>query len=150
MATDLILQKRGTLLLPASPADMEALDGLSAGIDYRAVLTRAQGRSVRQHRLLWGLAKLIAENLESDPPLTSEGVVALLKLRTGHTQPVKLASGEYVLIPRSIAFAKLDQDQFNRFFERALVAVERDLIPGLPTETLRAEIETMIAPRAAA
>lgn len=150
MAEELFLRRGLRGLEPCSAADAETVDGLSGGIDYRCVLTRAAGRSVRQAAMYWSLCKLVSDNYDPGFPMSKDNVSDLLKLRTGHCSPVKMADGTVVLIPSSVSFAKADQDVFNRFFERALLVIARDIIPGLDCDSARREILELINDREAA
>lgn len=153
MASEVIVHRRASSLIAATMADVEAIDALAHGIDYRAILTRAQGRSVKQNRMLWGLAKIVAENLPDQPGsvvLDNEAVVGMLKQEAGFVTPIMLGNGSYKLVPRSVSFEKCDQDTFNAFFNKALAVVERDIIPGLKAEDARREIEAMLADKRAA
>lgn len=143
MAVEAFVQSGPHGLSAATSVDAEALQGLTRGVTYRATITRAVGRSVRQHNLFWALCKIVSDNVECFPPLSTEAAANLLKLRAGHATPVSLADGTVVFVPASISFAKADQDTFNRFFGRALDVVVRDLLPEIPSSAVRAEIEAM-------
>jgi hypothetical protein len=124
--------------------DAEALDALKADATYRVEIVQPKvTRSIRQHRLLFGLIKLIRQNTPVEPPLSKKAVLNVLKLQTGHVEPVKLKSGEVVLTPASIAFEAMPQEEFNPWFERALAVMCQDFLPGLSVETARREIEAI-------
>lgn len=79
MATEILVERRGYRLAPTSAADEEAMDGLSSGVTYRAVITRAKGRSVQHHRLLFALIGMARENFDGE--LSIAAVLDVLKLR---------------------------------------------------------------------
>lgn len=58
-------------------------------------------------------------------------------------------SGGVVYVPRSIAFAKMGQDEFSAFLDRCIQLVCSAIIPNLPESDLRAELENMTQERAA-
>lgn len=148
MASELFLTRQGPRLLPSTLADAEVVDGLSSGTEYRAVLTRAQGRSIRHHRLLFGLIKIIRDNYPE--PLTTKAITGTLKLLTGHVEVVKLATGQIVMTPSSISFEAMDQDAFNKWFPKAVDAMCREFVPGLTADDAMREIELIANGRAAA
>lgn len=148
MAAELFVARKGPHLIAATMADVEVLDGLAQGSDYRAVLTRAQGRSVRQNRLLFGLIKIIRENYPEH--LTNQAITDTLKLLTGHVNVVKLVTGQVIMTPASISFQAMDQDAFNKWFPRAVDAMCREFVPGLTSEVAMREIEAVAAGRIAA
>lgn len=150
MATELILQRSRLLphLVGATMADAEALEELKHATDYRAMLTRPSGRSVKHHRLLFGLIKLIRDNYPE--PLSSKAVLNTLKLLTGHVNVVRLLTGQIVMTPASISFEAMDQDEFNVWFQRAVEAMCREFVPGLTAEAATREIEAIAYGKAAA
>jgi hypothetical protein len=125
-------------------ADAEALVALKADATYRVEIVQPKDkRSIQQHRLLFGLLKLIRDNTAVEPPLTDEVILNVLKLRTGHVKVAQLPSGEVVMTPASIAFANMPQSDFNPWFEKALAVMCRDFLPGLSVERARREIEAV-------
>ena len=124
--------------------DAEALSTLKAEATYRVeiVLPRDK-RSINQHRLLFGLIKLIQDNAPTETPLSSDAILAALKIRTGHVKVCGLPSGEVILYPDSISFANMPQTKFNPWFEKAVTVMCRDFVPGLTENTARREIEAI-------
>lgn len=140
MATEaFVTYQPGKGAIPVTPADAEALDELSQDVTYRATFTRAQGRSLRHHRLLFALIEIARENYDGE--LTKDAVLDVLKLRTGHVRLTQLATGEVIMAPASINFASMDQDAFNKWFPRAVDVLCRDLCPGLAHDLAMREIE---------
>ncbi len=67
-------------------------------------------------------------------PLDEKALVAV-KLCTGYADPlIHPATGEVLMIPRSIAFENLGQEDFERFYEAALAAVSSHIVPHLRPE----------------
>ena len=132
----------------ASGADEEAMDALTAGAKYRVVCTRSQRRSIRQHGLLFALIGIAQDSY--DGPLGTDAVLDVLKLRTGHVRVTQLKSGEMIMAPKSIAFDRMDQDDFNDWFPKAVTVLCRDFCPGLEEHIAMREIEARAAGRRAA
>lgn len=148
MAVELIVQRQGPRLVGVTLSDAEAIEALSREVDYRAKITRAVGRSIKHHRLLFGLIKVIRDSYPE--PLTDKAVLGALKLLTGHVEPLRLQSGQIVLIPSSINFESMDQDEFNVWFQRAVEAMCREFVPGLSKADAVREIEAIAYGRQAA
>lgn len=142
MAETIFVQRKLNHLVAAMPADLHVLEGLAAQRTYRAVLTRATGRSVVQNNLYWG-GLIPAMREASQQPLTEKGADHLLKIRTGHCKPIALADGTVVLIPDSISFANMDQDAFNSFFNFAQMVAARDF--GISLSDLQRETQERAA-----
>ena len=68
-----------------------------------------------------------------------------LKLKSHHAKMlVDPSTGEIALVPKSIAFASLDQQAFNRLFDRFIYVTCSEIIPGLDNKLLRKSVEEMI------
>lgn len=136
-------------LEPMDDSGADALRSLPVGATVKVKLSRP--RSLPHHRWFWALCALVAENSERTP----EEVATLLKLATGHrdTLPLKAdhcphCGGEVdkvAYIPKSIAFAKMDETEFAEFTKRCVQVVVTRLLPGVEAPILRAEIEAMLA-----
>lgn len=120
--------RRGGFLSGVSPADDEALRELPAEFTLTGI---RQKRSLPQLRLFWVIMQIVAENSEQD--ITKEELAAYMKVTCGLGTPVKSRSGKVTMVPRSISFSQLDQDEFGRFFDRVLVLVEK-MMPGISAE----------------
>ena len=138
-----IFRKRGRAFVPV---DQEGLDALSAIRDERDVeITIKQRRNPRQHRLLFALLKFTVEH--TDLFTTTEEALLGLKIACGLVDPyIDAESGKTFFVPRSISFASMEQGDFAAFFDRAIyVITERWMPEGTTPESVRAEIETMVA-----
>ncbi len=111
--------------------------------DVAAVEVR-KPRNLGHHRLYWALCTLVADNMDGD--YSAEIVSDVLKIRAGHVTAVKTAKGE-IFLPKSISFSALDQIAFNDFFDRVLRVVVSDILPGLDSEILRAEVQSIVEGR---
>ena len=125
MSLDVTLIKRLGSLRAADDQSAEIVAMLSDGEVVRAELTRPSKRSVRHHRMFFALMQIAAEHTG----WSIEQVLVWAKIATGHCDVVTDREGEVTYIPKSISFAKMDQTQFNAFFERATAAVQERLLP---------------------
>lgn len=138
MAVEFFAQRTNGRLVPETQSDLEAQEELKAGVTYRITAKRAAGRSLQHHRLLFALIGIAKENY--DGPISTETILATLKLRTGHVNVVALLTGEVIMIPRSISFQAMERDEFTAWFDRAVTVLCRDFVPGLAESMARAEI----------
>lgn len=87
-------------------------------------------RNIKHHRLLFALLTLIAENSEVYD--TTEKALYAVKLCSGYVDPMAdPRTGEVIPVPRSIAFDRMDQEEFEQFYAAALDAVCRHIVPWL-------------------
>lgn len=87
-------------------------------------------RHLKHHRKLFALLQLIAENSEVYD--SAEKALVAVKLCTGYADPlIHPETGEVLMLPRSIAFENMGQDDFEVFYDAALKAVCAHIVPHL-------------------
>lgn len=101
-----------------------------------------RGRNVRQHRLFWVLVGLLHE--QQTIYTTKEQLAAAIKVGVGWCDFVSMPKGSTVAIPKSIAFDKMDQFEFDQFFESVIRFVCAHIIPGLDKSNIRNEVERIV------
>ena len=136
----IFMVRRGTFLMPESPIDGDLIEQYPAMKRLRVSLT--QPRSVPHLRLYFAVLKLVAANMETT--VTPEALHEWVKVKCGVSVMIPLRSGAVDVVPGSIAFDKMDQDQFNRFFDSAMGLIVEHLIPGLSRRALEAEARAML------
>lgn len=101
-------------------------------------------RNVKHHRMFWALMGLVHDNLDHDRYPTVEDLVAAVKIAAGLRTRIELPNGDIGFIPGSIAFHKMDQDEFSKFYDRVCDLIAKYFLPGVNTDDLRREVEIMI------
>lgn len=99
-------------------------------------------RNLQQHRLFWKLMQTVYENQEHYK--SADEVCVAFKFACGLTDSIKTARG-VIQVPKSIAFAKMDQVQFGEFFKKAVDFCVAEVIPGMNSEALEREILELVA-----
>ena len=106
-----------------------------------------QSRSLQQHRLYWGLIRLVHQNLPEEleqnfprPENLSKAVLDAL----GYVDEVYGLDGRTFRQVRSIAFQNMDSAEFNNLMQSAIELVTTKIIPGLGCEELLTEINSII------
>ena len=82
------------------------------------------------------MINLISDNLDG---VTPEALSNAVKMMVGHVVTVQFGY-KNISYPDSISFDKMNQDQFNDFYNRAVKAICEFVIPGLTEESVRNEI----------
>jgi len=118
----------------------ELLEALPNGKMLKAEVTHH--RSHAQLRWYWGLIRLVHSNQSRYS--TAERLEEMLRVAAGHCDTMITPEGMTVKVPRSIAFAKMDQTQFNSFKDQVIRIVCEHLIPGMDEGKLRAQLEEMV------
>lgn len=130
-----------TGLAPADDESRRVLARIPMGQTVRADVHRP--RRNKNLRRWWALCELLADNCEQfkSPDMAHEW----LKIMAGHCQQiVSKSTGEVFLIADSIAFSRLDEDQFQDVWVRAVKAVCEHLLPGVTEREIEEEILRLI------
>lgn len=107
------------------------------------LVTARTARNPAQLAKAWVLAQKIAD--ACDWLHDRESAMDWLKLKSRHAKMlVDPSTGEIALVPRSIAFGSLDQQSFNRLFDRFIYVTCSEIIPGVEQKALRKAIEEMM------
>jgi len=131
-----IWRRWGLTIQPANDIAEAMLRTLKSGDEFVGRFQRK--RSLKQLRLWWGLMRLLVDHGEF-PSLESASDAT--KIASGHTQILIFPdTGEAVMLPLSISFGSLPQDEFQRVFEVALEVICSRWIIGVGKETLQKEV----------
>ena len=96
-------------------------------------------RNLSAHRRFFALVNLVYTNSEKFP--SPDVARRVLTCRAGHALPYIIEStGEVLLIPESISFANMDQDEFDAFWQRVVKVVCEEILPGVTEADIEAEI----------
>ena len=134
-------------LVPADEAGADALRKIKMGEELSVEIKRP--RNIRMHRLYWALIGIVWENVDQDRYPSADDLHAAIKIAAGLRTRIELPDGTQGFIPGSIAFDKMNQAEFEAFYDRVCNLVAKYFIPGLDVGQLRTEIETMIGMSAA-
>lgn len=94
--------------------DREAIDSLP---NSRIKVTLTTGRSPSKLRFWWAFLKKVVDATEC--AATPEALHETVKLMCGYTSPVMVGKLT-VMIPRSIAFSSMTEDEFGKFLDDGL------------------------------
>lgn len=96
-------------------------------------------RNPKQHRLCFALLNMMVEHGEFP---SIEAALNALKIATGHFDLAD-QDGKTVYVLRSINYANMRGVEFSEWFDSAVKVVTERWLPGVKSETLRAELEEM-------
>ena len=118
-APPLYCLRYGDKLVGEMEMDREAIAQFKAG--DRIKVTLHTGRSPSRLRFYWQmLGKLVAA---TDCAPNAEALHSVVKLELGYATPILLPNGLKVLVPGSIAFDRMTEQEFSNFLERAIAWV---------------------------
>lgn len=118
-----------------SPADGRAAEELQKIPHRHTVAVRVlRPRSHEQLAFYW---QILEKTVEATGKFrTSHELHLALKIATGRVETVRLISGRHVLVPDSVAFDAMSQDDFQAYFDDARRIIEDELIGGEIAELL--------------
>ena len=135
------MRREGNHLVPVDPVSAEMLAEIPTSKDV--MVTVKVPRNLRHFRLAWVLADVVSKSCEWLPD--REAAMDWLKIKSRHVRIIHdPLRNKTAIIPRSIAFASLDQAGFKRVFDRMVNVVVTEIIPGLDEAKLRQELESIV------
>ncbi len=127
-------------LKPADALAEEAYRAIPLNAEVMADITRP--RSLQHHKWFFALLKLVHDN--QDQYETLDQTLIAVKVALGHCFPMQTKHG-LVMVPKSIAFSKMDAIKFKAFADAFVDLVVTKFLPGVNLEDLEAEILTMVS-----
>jgi hypothetical protein len=118
--------RRGETLIGEMQMDRDRIAEFAAG--DRIKLHLSTGRAPSRLRFYWAFLRDVVEATECCP--NAEALHSLVKLETGFTTPVKV-KGYTVLVPRSVSFASMSEEEFMQFLAGAerFIAATYGIVP---------------------
>jgi len=145
--TDVYLRRTLQGFVPDDDAARDALRRIPQGAVVAAEVRRP--RNVKFHRMFFGLLNVVWQTCGDWQSV--DDLLVELKFRVGHVDRQRVVdrkSGEVladIVLPRSIAFANLGEDEFHEFYERCVRVICEDMVPGLDDAVLREEVLRRVA-----
>jgi hypothetical protein len=131
------MKELGGKLVPADEASRAILTKIKTGEVVRVEVKRP--RNTAHHRKFFALLHIVFENQEAYE--NPDHLLLALKYAVGHCEIVIAKDGSKMPLGRSIAFHKMDQSEFEAFYEKCLDVIAKYFLPGVETDALRAEVE---------
>jgi hypothetical protein len=135
----LLMKKDYGCLKPADEKTDLALRKISQG-DWFFVDVK-KPRNVKHHRKFWAMLNVVADNLALD--IDADTLCEIIKIKTGHVTVVKTKSG-LVHIPKSLKFSKMNQVEFDHFYERAIQVIVSEILCHVTKEEIEQKVLDMM------
>lgn len=133
---DALWIKKGSGLFPADPVTEAMLDGVAQGDSVTTDEPRKR-RNPQFHKLMMAILTKVVE--ATAPKYADvENLMFELKIRTKMFKSIDTRLGVR-LVPKSISFASMSEQQFKRVADRWLFVIATDILPGVDPETLLKE-----------
>lgn len=134
MITHLVKTPRG--FIPASDLDKEVTDKIAMGEEAEVEFRKA--RNPRFHRKFFAMLHIVLMNQEKYSTL--EDLLVEVKVRIGHYKESILSTGEIVYVPKSISFRKMNQLEFEKFYDKSVDAILAGRIVDITKENLELQV----------
>ena len=143
--TKAIMRRAGAALVPAEDEAREMIAKLAEGRDVVVEVKKVRGEhGLYQLRKWWKLCSIVAQNMPSFDA-DSRGVSDMLLIACRECDwRVDPVSGGATPIPRSLAIEAMEEDAFDRLWQRAVFYVHERWLP-IGTEELQREVELFFA-----
>lgn len=128
----LLMTRIGGMLMPVDARSAEAIRKLPQRKPFAIRLWRE--RSHEQNAMYWRCLERVVE--ATGKWRTPEELHTALKVATGYVDKVRLLNGRLVLVPGSIAFDRMSQDEAQRYYDAALRVVCDEIMGGCTVEEL--------------
>jgi hypothetical protein len=133
------------ILWPTDPRSVKALNDFSFGETVAIKIHRP--RSNPQNRLYWAIVEYVAEGAGYN---SKDDLHKTLLVSLGKYDVVRVIggplNGKTIACPQSTAFGAWSQDEFQEYFDAAIMLICRDIIPGTDSGDLIREVESMLGP----
>lgn len=113
--TTLFVRRIGNVLVADGDESISALSAIPFGKSLKAEIK--QPRNSAFHRLFFAVCKRIGDGVGKD----AEQIATVFKLATGHYDVIHSKTYGELKIPRSISFAKMEETDFRKFYEKCIV-----------------------------
>jgi hypothetical protein len=125
--------REGNALVPADLAAQEYLESIPN--KTKVLLSWRRPRSIENHQHFFAILQVCCEQLEY---ADMDEFLDAIKIAVNHVRPIRKLNGEIEFKPKSIDFASLGEDKFQRFKLRALHVLGQLL--GVDPVTLLKEV----------
>lgn len=143
---DICIQKREGYLVPVRDQDVEWLLKASNEEYLLGEIKVLSGRNAKFFRKWWAMVNFAYEHFEPQaieskygkPEKSLERFRKDLTILAGYYNPTYKINGELVLEPKSIAWSKMDEEEFKLFYTATFNAISKYIFSHYKPEELKA------------
>ena len=136
MAHTLFMKRVLGTLVPTDRHSEELLKGLPDRTCFKVEVR--QPRNVDHHRKYWALIQAIFPH--QSQYATTRHLHEALKLSVGHFDMIESLKGVKVPVTRETNFNKMDQKEFEQFYDKVVELILTRLLPGVGKAHLEAQV----------
>lgn len=125
------LKRKSDTLIPLSENDLDSLKRIKEGqiihVDFK------KPRNPLFHNKFMSMVRVVFDNQEQHADI--ENILAIIKVELGYYTTMMYGAYE-IRVPKSIAFAAMDELDFDHFYNRAIAVCLTNWMPGNTKEEL--------------
>jgi len=140
MADIFLTKMQGGSLIAATPQDYALMKAWRVGDEIR--VNASKPRNQGHHRKAFALINYIFDN--QDRYKTVEDLLVEIKLKAGHYKEHLTTKGQIIYVPKSISFSKMDQVEFNVFYDKVIDIALQHFCNSMSEHQLRAYIDNVM------
>ncbi|MDQ6968712.1 MAG: DUF1367 family protein [Mariprofundaceae bacterium] len=140
MAEIHLRKMQGGMLVAATQQDHDLLRVWRVGTDLRAKIVKP--RNGQFHRLAFALLNLVLENQERYS--TIEDLLVEFKLKSGHYSEHVTTKGVMIYVPKSIAFDKMDQSEFEILYSKWIDIALQNFMDGFTEQEIHEHCNSIL------
>jgi hypothetical protein len=133
---ELNLIKRNGALYPSLEVDEETLSKWPDGEILRTKTEKPRNGAF--HRKFFALMQVVFENQSKYDTLTD--LLTEIKLKTGFYKTHITTKGNLIYIPESISYAKMDEIEFDKFYQKAIDICLKHFCIGSTQEEIEKQV----------
>jgi len=126
---------------PVNDNDLEVCKKFVEGEVYRCEIKKP--RNIKFHRKFFALLQYVFEN--QDKYDNAEDLRVEIELKAGNYTEHITTKGKMIYIPKSIAFEKMDNIEFEKLYNKAVDVILKDFIIGDTKENIEAQVQDILA-----
>ena len=138
-------------LVPLDDVDWNEKNKLGIGKDVKVHITNP--RNLKFHRKFMALLTIVYDNLPEKFCNPEDGehyignlssLLSAIKIDLGYCEIFRV-DGKLIYKPKSISFGKMDQSEFEHFYDRAVTDILKKYLCGTNRNLLLQEVEAFIS-----
>jgi hypothetical protein len=148
--TTLYLRKLYNSFVPADEISATTMEGMAPNAEFKAELTRP--RNMAYHRRFFALLQVAFDSWEQ-PVIEHKGRMIEknfarfrkdLTILCGHYETVVNIKGELRLEAKSISFASMDQEAFEKLYSTAIDAILKHILTNYTADDLNEQVDKIL------
>lgn len=142
MARQMVMVKTTTGFIPVDAISAESYAKIKVGKSVKVSVT--ESRNLKHHRKMFALLQLVLDG-QPDPHqfISVDDLLQALKVAVGHSVTA-IHFGKTIVMPKSISFESMQQDQFEFFYESVIDVILKHILPHTTRQDLDKEVFSIL------